>query len=1067
MTSWWHRPGDRHASTARAGLVLAALLCAAGQTHAQTPSEKLTTVLADLARAVPQQEGAAAAGRSLQTALPPLEIDGLPRSVRDAVHGRRLRINAQNEVQVYILLQSISEDVLQQLSAAGVTVEIADAARNRVQARVPAARLQAIAALPFVSFIRLPTYARHTIGRVTTEGDAILTSDAVRDQFQLDGTGVSVGAISDGLKGVFATGCQSCGSAPGGPMSTGDLPSATGTRNAQGVLTASAGGISGRSFQADGDLEGLPPTSPPCSFQGAGAEGTALLEIIHDLAPGAQLSFANADTDLAFSLAVNSLASGNDIVVDDVTFFGEPSDGTSSVSSNTAAALNNPANRIRAYFTSAGNSADNHYYGAFADSGIDGSTIGGISNTGRLHQFQQTGETIDVLGLGPRPYNVIALPRNGEVIVVLTWDDRFGSSGNNYDLFLVQQSTGRTVASSTDVQRGGSDPLEAVDYVNTGAQDTFRIVIQNVGNRAEVRRLNLYAFAPECAAAGPILLAPNHHERMNYNTAVMSVTAQSDAGGSPVSVTSVGAICSASAAAAGVFSGSPAPDESCLDTNHGTIEFFSSRGPTLDGRIKPDITAIDGVSISGAGGFPTPFFGTSAAAPHAAGIAALVLQAAPCLITGSGGAVEPSTARARVRTLMLGTAVRLSGSAPDNTFGFGRADALAAVQGSLPVLDGPSTIVASGNTPTGASLRPEALGFSDPQRCPLTRLSWSGGCGTSPGATLDCSFGTTSVTVSASSNGVAFSSPADLRITVTDFALAVSPASVGVTAGQAAVYQVTVSSSGGPFTGPVTLSCGTVPSGANCAFNPPVITPGSSSAVSTLTISTGARTVAAGPGAVASARTFASGRGSGPHPTSDSRVIQVRRRSVWPAVTVLVLIVPGVIAVRRQGASPWAVALLASAVAAQASCRGGDSNPTPPATNPLATLSSASLTFGSQDVGTTSAPQSVSLANAGNATLTISGISASGDFAQTNTCGGSLAAGTACAIQVSFSPSGTGQRTGSLTVSDNAANSPQAVALVGTGKTPAGPAGPGTHQITVLGTSGTLVHSAGVSLVIS
>src|SRR5437762_11745604 len=340
-----------------------------------------------------------------------------------------------------------------------------------------------------------------------------------------------------------------------------------------------------------------------------------MLEIVHDLAPGAQLSFANADTDLAFNQAVNFLASSNDIVVDDLGFFGEAYDGTSPVSSNTAGALNNGANRIRTYVTAVGNEADEHYLGAYTDSGVDGPSVSGIANGGHLHLFQQASETTDVLGLGAQPYNVIALPANGEVVIFLTWDDPFGAATNNYDLFLVRQTTGAVVARSIDVQSGRQDPVEAIDYVNnTGSADQFRIVVQNVGNRAAAKSLNLFSFEPECAAAGPRPLAPPRHERHNYNTATRSVAAEGDAGGSPVSVISVGAICSASAAASAVFNGSVAPDESCTDRNNATIEFFSSRGPTIDGRLKPDVSAIDGVSVTAAGRFANPFFGTSAAA---------------------------------------------------------------------------------------------------------------------------------------------------------------------------------------------------------------------------------------------------------------------------------------------------------------------------------------------------------------------------------------------------------------------------------------------------------------------
>jgi hypothetical protein len=140
--------------------------------------------------------------------------------------------------------------------------------------------------LPFVDYIRLPNYAVRRTGSALSEGDAILHSDAVRQQLSLDGTGVKVGVLSDGLKGLFATGCTACGGAPGGPIATGDLPASAGTRTASGVLTASTGGVTGRSFQATSDLEGLPPARQVCAFPGAGAEGTALLEVIHDLAPG-------------------------------------------------------------------------------------------------------------------------------------------------------------------------------------------------------------------------------------------------------------------------------------------------------------------------------------------------------------------------------------------------------------------------------------------------------------------------------------------------------------------------------------------------------------------------------------------------------------------------------------------------------------------------------------------------------------------------------------------------------------------------------------------------------------
>lgn len=106
---------------------------------------------------------------------------------------------------------------------------------------------------------------------------------------------------------------------------------------------------------------------------------------------------------------------------------------------------------------------------------------------------------------------------------------------------------------------------------------------------------------------------------------------------------------------------------------------------------------------------------------------------------------------------------------------------------------------------------------------------------------------------------------------------------------------------------------------------------------------------------------------------------------------------------------------------------------TPP---PAVGLSPTTLTFGGQLLTTTSAAQTVTLTNSGGGPLTINSIAASGDFAQTNTCPPStstLAAGANCTINVTFAPTATGTRKGTLSITDNAAGSPQSVPLTGTG----------------------------------
>ncbi len=103
---------------------------------------------------------------------------------------------------------------------------------------------------------------------------------------------------------------------------------------------------------------------------------------------------------------------------------------------------------------------------------------------------------------------------------------------------------------------------------------------------------------------------------------------------------------------------------------------------------------------------------------------------------------------------------------------------------------------------------------------------------------------------------------------------------------------------------------------------------------------------------------------------------------------------------------------------------------------PVANAAPSTLTFGSEQVGTSSAPMLVTLSDTGTAPLTVNSIAASGDFTQTNNCGGSLAPDSSCTIDVDFAPSASGTRTGTLTITDNNngfIGSQQTVSLSGTG----------------------------------
>jgi len=121
---------------------------------------------------------------------------------------------------------------------------------------------------------------------------------------------------------------------------------------------------------------------------------------------------------------------------------------------------------------------------------------------------------------------------------------------------------------------------------------------------------------------------------------------------------------------------------------------------------------------------------------------------------------------------------------------------------------------------------------------------------------------------------------------------------------------------------------------------------------------------------------------------------------------------------------------------------GGGGNPAVTATRSAGfSLSSTSLDFASQDIGTTSAAQSATLTNVGSASLTLTSIEVNGtdagDFTLTDNCGSSLAPSGQCTLEVAFKPSSSGTRTASVVFADNAAGSPQTISLSGKGAAPA------------------------------
>ncbi|MBM3926766.1 MAG: hypothetical protein FJ320_12485 [SAR202 cluster bacterium] len=540
---------------------------------------------------------------------------------------------AVERVQLYLYVTRYDTRVLDELGSLGVQVQRVSQDRVLLQVSLDPTRLNDLAQLPYVRSITTPDYGAVNAGSRHTEGDALLDFSALREAVGVDGTGITIGVITDGIAGIEAA------------IASGNLPPTRVLRQ-DGKLIGASGGVMAQSFRADGNLEAGIET-------GISAEGTAMLEVIHDIAPGAQLRFVNFSTSLEFMDAVDFLAGLCDVIVDDIAFFGHPYDQSSVMSRNTAAALNNPQNRLRAYFTAVGNNAVRHYRGGYDDSGIDGLRF--TNEPGRLHLFGPTSDTTDVMGFGSYIANPIFLKSGSSVSVILNWND-YGDTDTDYDMYLFRNTTGALVTASKGDNIGLRLPVEGFNYTNTGPDGFFDIVIQNYDNASRPRTFDLFVVGGDPLPGSDIYI--------NFNTPSGSVPANSDAGGGVISVGAVDA----------------------SDPGLDRIQPYSGRGPLNNGAIKPDVVAVDGVSISGAGGFGRGgsrgpiFIGTSATSPHLGAVAALLLELQPGLRAGEPGD-NPSADRSALRSAILAGAVDLGSPGPDNTFGHGRINGLAAAIG--------------------------------------------------------------------------------------------------------------------------------------------------------------------------------------------------------------------------------------------------------------------------------------------------------------------------------------------------------------------------------------------------
>jgi len=434
--------------------------------------------------------------------------------------------------------------------------------------------LETLASLEGVRSIQTVTPPVTNIGSITTEGDFIHECSNLRNSNGLTGQGIKIGIISDGVDNLATA------------VNSGDLPSNVHViRDSQG-----------------------------------GDEGTAMLEIVHDIAPGAELYFHDSGVNmLEFNKAVDSLVNqGCTVICDDVGWADEPYFEDGIVASHLKEVL---ASKDIIYVSSAGNDAASHYQGNFYND----------INNENWHDFSSGRSNSKDLYVYVPPY--------ASVDIWLNWNDPWASSSNDYNLYLVDndlwESSGKIeyLGWSTNTQTGKQYPFEHITYTNLGSKPVNAALWVHKYSGVP-KTLELYAWVEKGAEV--------KQENIVSGDSIFGHPALPD-------VICVGAIRASSTTK--------------------DIEYFSSRGPVTivspayEVRQKPDICGIDGVSITGAGGFPKPFYGTSASAPHIAALVALVWSGYP-----------EKTGR-EIKEMLYSTATDLGNPGYDNVFGYGLASA--------------------------------------------------------------------------------------------------------------------------------------------------------------------------------------------------------------------------------------------------------------------------------------------------------------------------------------------------------------------------------------------------------
>jgi PKD domain-containing protein len=478
---------------------------------------------------------------------------------------------------------------------------------------VPIDRVQAVASLPWVAAITPPGYPASDagFGTIVSQGVTLHRANTVQDVRGINGAGVTVGVSSNGVSSISAS------------QTAGELPS--------GVTVDDAG---------------------------SGDEGTAMLEIVADMAPSAGLVFdaSNGLTDYTNSL--QNLATKTNVIAEDLAFDNEPAfqEGIGAQTGDNIA-----ANGVSVE-SSAGNRAQNHVARVVANgtgTGPDGTSF-----------------TSTPTGCANTPDNVVDIdPGSGTA-----FDMVLGNDGNgNGTSFTLQWSEPRAIFPT--IGRGGFTDLnlyimntaltqclaQSVGVQSNGQGDTIEQLVTPSGLSGTAVKVVVDVQGTSSAVTAPLidLRWRNDTSQTDATTAAGSLNPDSNYTGAADAVAAV----NGNGTGLEGFS-SQGPVQLVTTTQcpgGGTGPCTGAAGPASQTFQQPVWAAADGVSVSGVGGFGSPFFGTSAAAPSAAGCEAL-LRSSP----QSSPTASPTSTNAR----LAATAV---GPANPNVTGAGTLDCLAAV----------------------------------------------------------------------------------------------------------------------------------------------------------------------------------------------------------------------------------------------------------------------------------------------------------------------------------------------------------------------------------------------------